>query len=75
MNKFEKALDEHQKFIRRYNTTDLLEFFSNKSIHAYNNGKEGFTIVDVPYYVPRTGGRGVVREFRIWSMGVSSDML
>lgn len=43
MNEIEKAEEKYQKFILRFTTCDLLEFFSKRSIEAYQNKERGFT--------------------------------
>jgi len=63
MNEIEKAEERYQKFIRRFTTCDLLEYFSKKSIEAYQNKEKGFTMTDVPYYNKRTGEKGITKNF------------
>lgn len=62
MNEIEKAKDKYEKIIRNYTTCDLLEYFSMKSIEAFQNGKEAFTILDLPYYTSK-GERGITKNF------------
>ena len=63
MNELERKNEEYQKFIRKYNTSSLLEFFSKKSIEAFQNDKKAFTITDVPYYNWKTGAKRVIKNF------------
>lgn len=63
MNEIDKAIDRYEKFIRRFTTCDLLEFFSTKSIKSYQTDKKGFVIEDVPYYNKRTEERGIAKGF------------
>lgn len=63
MNEIEKAEEIYQKFIRKFTTCDLLEYFSKVSIQSYQSDNKGFTIVDVPYYNRITGERGITKGF------------
>lgn len=62
MNEIEKAKDKYERFIRNYTTCDLLEYFSMKSIEAFQDGKKAFTILDLPYYTSK-GIRGITKNF------------
>ena len=62
MNEIEKAKDRYERFIRNYTTCDLLEYFSMKSIEAFQDGKKAFTILDLPYYTSK-GIRGITKNF------------
>lgn len=63
MNDIERKEEHFQKFIRKFKTKNLLEYFSMKSIEAFQNKKEAFTIVDIPYYNKTTGERGITQNF------------
>lgn len=62
MNEIEKAKDRYERFIRNYTTCDLLEYFSMKSIEAFQDGKKAFTILDLPYYTSK-GIREITKNF------------
>lgn len=62
MDEIEKAEQRYINIIRKFTTCELLEYFSKKSIEAYQNGKKGFTICDVPYY-NKNGLKGIVKGF------------
>ena len=51
MNEIEKAEERYQKFIRKFTTCDLLEYFSKISIESYQNNEKGITTVDVPFII------------------------
>lgn len=63
MNEIEKAEERYQKFIRKFTTCDLLEYFSKISIESYQNNEKGITTVDVPFYNKKTGGKGIIKGF------------
>ena len=63
MYELERIEEDYQKFIRKFNTSSLLEFFSMKSIEAFQDNKKAFTILDVPYYNKITGTKGVIKDF------------
>ena len=63
MDKLERMDEEYQKFIRKYNTCNLLEFFSMKSIEAFQSGKKAIISIDIPYYNRTTGVRGITKNF------------
>lgn len=63
MDEIVKYIEEYQKFIRKFTTCDLLEYFSNISIQSYQSDKKGVTIVNVPYYNRRTGEKGITKGF------------
>lgn len=63
MNSIIEAQERYQKVIRKFNTSNLLKYFSAKSLELYNDGKKSFVIVDVPYYNKRTGERGISKNF------------
>jgi len=62
MDEIYKVEERYQKIIRKYSTCDLLEYFSMKSIEAFQNDKKAFTIADVTYYT-KNGFRKVIPNF------------
>lgn len=59
MNDMEKAIERYEKFIKKFSTCDLLEYFSLMSIESYRMNEKGFTIVDIPYYNKKTGKKEI----------------
>lgn len=55
MNDLEKAEENFKRYIRKFKTCDLLEYFSKKSINSYQTDKKAFTFIDVPYYSKKNG--------------------
>lgn len=63
MQEIEKVIERYKTFIRRFTTDDLLEYFSKRSIESYQKDKNGFVIVDVPYYNKKSKIKGVTKGF------------
>ena len=70
MNEMEKAEERYRKFIRRFTTCDLLEYFSKISIKSYLNAEKGITTLDLPFYNKKTGGIGIIKgaEYGQWEL-------
>lgn len=65
MNDIEKSQERYENIIRKYNTKELLKFFSKMSILSYKideNNRRGYTIIDLPYYIKRTGKQGMIKN-------------
>lgn len=63
MEEIEKIKDSHQRFIRKFTTCDLLEYFSKKSLESYKENAKGYTIVDLPYSSKKNGYTRILKNF------------
>lgn len=55
MDDFDKAEERLKRYIRKFKTCELIDFFSKESIDSYQTDKKAVTVIDIPYYSQKSG--------------------